>query len=88
MDSEFLPFPADVRAAMSESEITEADWETAYHNLWRVREQGIRPDYPYVEPDGYDAIIAEAAPEPPWGPCPTPSMWTASAGRGLAAAPA
>ena len=70
MDSEFLPFPADVRAAMSESEISEADWEAAYHNLWRVREKGIRPDYPYVEPDGYDAIIAEAASEPPLGTLP------------------
>ena len=74
---------------MSESEIGEADWETAYHNLWRVREQGIRPDYPYVEPDGYDAIIAEAAPEPPLGTlCRPRSMSTASAARGLAAAPA
>ena len=33
-------------------------------------EQGIRPDYPYVEPDGYDAIIAEAAPEPSLGTLP------------------
>ncbi len=67
MDSEFLPFPAAVRAAMSESEIGEADWETAYHNLWRVREQGLRPDYPYVEPDGYDAIIADGRTRAPTG---------------------
>ena len=35
-----------------------------------MREQGIRPDYPYVEPNDYDAIIAAAAPEPPLGTLP------------------
>lgn len=68
LNAEFLPFPAGVRAGLTESQIGEADWETAYHNLWAVRERGIRPDYPYVEPDDdYDAIIAEAAPQPALG---------------------
>lgn len=68
LNAEFLPFPASVRAGLSESQISEADWERAYHNLWAVRERGIRPDYPYVEPDDdYDAIIAAAAPEPALG---------------------
>jgi ADP-ribosylglycohydrolase len=62
--SEFLPFPEGVRASLDESQISEADWEVAYHNLWRVREQGQRPDYPYVEPNEYEAIIAEAESEP------------------------
>src|SRR4051794_31430278 len=64
MDTEFLPFPTNVRAELSESQISEADWKTAYHNLWRVREKGIRPDFAYVEPDDYEVIIAEATPEP------------------------
>jgi ADP-ribosylglycohydrolase len=64
LNSEFLPFPANVRAELSESRISEAEWELAYHNLWRVRERGQRPDYPYVEPDDYETIIADALPEP------------------------
>jgi hypothetical protein len=51
----------------TESPTGEAGWEAAYHELWRVRKQGIRPDYPYVEPNDYDAIIAEAASEPQLG---------------------
>lgn len=65
LTAEFLPFPDNVRATLTESQISEADWEVAYHNLWRVRQQGIRSGYPYTEPDDdYDAIIALAAPEP------------------------
>ncbi len=67
LNAEFLPFPASVRAELTESQISEADWEAAYHRLWCVRDLGIRHDYPYVEPDDYDAIIADAVPEPSLG---------------------
>ncbi|HEY5586817.1 MAG TPA: ADP-ribosylglycohydrolase family protein [Ruminiclostridium sp.] len=48
----------------NENNMTESDWEKAYHSLWKLREKGLRPDYPFVEPNGYDEII-EAAAEPP-----------------------
>jgi hypothetical protein len=68
LDAEFLPFPAEVRATLHVDEIGEAEWEQAYHKLWRVRARGLRPGWPYVEPDGLDEIFAGAAPEPPLQP--------------------
>jgi hypothetical protein len=68
LSAEFLPFPASVREQLDESTISEAEWEQAYWNLWAVRERGIRPDYPYDEPDAYDAIIAAADEVPPLEP--------------------
>ncbi len=47
----YLPFPDEVRGSIAEEDIAEADWERAYWNLWKVREQGLRPDFPFVEPD-------------------------------------
>ena len=63
--AEFLPFPAEVRGEVQKSEISEAQWEQAYWNLWKVRGNGLRPDWPYIEPDGLDDIINCAAPVPP-----------------------
>jgi ADP-ribosylglycohydrolase len=64
----YRPFPEDVRDSIAEEEIAEADWERAYWNLWEVREQGLRPDFPFVEPDEYDRIIADAGPMPALDP--------------------
>ncbi|MBZ0303646.1 MAG: ADP-ribosylglycohydrolase family protein [Anaerolineae bacterium] len=55
--------PDDLRGRAEES-LTEADWQRAYHALWQVRAQGLRPDYPFVEPDDLESIIADAAPVP------------------------
>lgn len=55
--------PDDLRG-VPEERLTEADWERAYWSLWKTREKGIRPDYPFTEPDDYDSIIADAAPVP------------------------
>ena len=44
--------------------LTEDDWENAYQALWAVRDHGIRSDFPFVEPNDYESIIADA-PEPP-----------------------
>lgn len=53
--------PETVRDARDRAALTEADWEEAYHALWAIREQGIRSDYTFVEPDDYESIIADAA---------------------------
>lgn len=52
--------PPAVREAGDASALTEADWEEAYRSLWRQRERGIRDDFPFVEPDDYKSIIADA----------------------------
>jgi ADP-ribosylglycohydrolase len=56
--------PSQVRHSDDLTALSEADWEAAYHSLWRIREQGLRPDYPFVEPDDFDAIIADAEAAP------------------------
>ncbi len=48
--------------------LTERDWERAYRRLWKVREKGLRPDFPYVEPDDFEAILAEAESAPALDP--------------------
>jgi hypothetical protein len=68
MAAEFLPFPDSVRADLEESNISEAEWEKAYWNLWRVREKGVRPDYPYQEPDAFAAIVETATDAPALDP--------------------
>ena len=56
--------PAAVREASDLSALTEADWEEAYHALWAQRDQGIRADFPFHEPDDFESIIAEAPDAP------------------------
>ena len=60
--------PAAVREASDRSALTEADWEEAYHALWAIRDQGIRADFPYDEPDDFESIIADAPDPPPLQP--------------------
>lgn len=40
-------------------------WKEAYHKLWAIREKGLRPDYPYVEPDAIEDIFADSAASTP-----------------------
>ena len=56
--------PESVRAASDPEALTESDWEEAYQRLWALRGRGLRPDFPFVEPDDYAAIIADAGPLP------------------------
>ena len=56
--------PDSVRDASDKSALTEADWEQAYSAIWAIRDKGIRPGFPFDEPDDYQSIIADA-PEPP-----------------------
>ena len=51
-----LPIPG---ADNSVGDDTEAYWRDAYERLWAVREKGIRPDYPYVEPVTFEEIKGE-----------------------------
>jgi len=59
-----LPFPADLAGESHDETADEPKWEALYHALWKTREKGLRPDFPFHEPDSYKEIIAEAAPEP------------------------
>ena len=56
--------PQTLRHAEDIATLTEADWEQAYRCLWRIRRRGIRPGFPFVEPDDYESIIADAAMPP------------------------
>ncbi len=58
-----LPLPAGLLAATDVAS-DEAHWERAYHALWQVREQGLRPDYPYREPSDLSGILAAAGDVP------------------------
>lgn len=60
--------PAAVREADDRETLTEADWEAAYKRLWSLRDQGIRGGFPFVEPDDFDAIIADADEAPRLAP--------------------
>jgi len=58
------PYLSFLDKGVKESDISEADWERAYQNLWRVREEGLRPVYPFIEPNDLEAIL-QAAGNPP-----------------------
>ena len=55
---EFLPFPNECDS-YDEGDDKEF-WKKAYYNLIKVREHGIVDGYPYIEPNDYDEIMAEA----------------------------
>ena len=54
--------PDSVRCCQpTESTLTEADWEEAYRALWALaRQAASAPDFPFVEPDDFESIIADA----------------------------
>ncbi len=64
MHSPYLPFPPEARASLREEDVTPAEWEQAYWNVWKVHEQGVRPDFPFTEPNDYPSIIADAEEAP------------------------
>ena len=55
---EFLPFPNEVDSYGEKDDPTL--WKTAYDNLIKVMDTELRADYPYFEPNDFDAIMAEA----------------------------
>ena len=59
--SPYLPLPDQARKNV---EITEKSWESAYHNLWKIRTKGLREDFSFVEPDDYQRIIDDAGAPP------------------------
>jgi hypothetical protein len=61
-------YPVRDFAAELGPERNEAEWEMAYWRLWAARDRGIRPDFPYSEPDDLETILAEADPAPELAP--------------------
>lgn len=59
-----LPLPY----ADSDGATDNIDWEQAYERLWALRDQGIRSDYPYVEPITFEGIKKEMSPIPALSP--------------------
>ncbi len=63
--AEYIPLPQHDQRRGCEDAIGETEWETAYHALWQMRGKGLRPGFPYHEPDGLAEMRAEpAAPMP------------------------
>ncbi len=60
--------PERLRTATDTTTLTEADWEEAYYCLWSMRERGIRPDFPFTEPNDFESIIADASGLPTLAP--------------------
>lgn len=61
-----LPFPDYVNSEQVTEE-SERRWRKAYERLWALRGNGIRADYRYDEPMGYENIISAAAGCPVYG---------------------
>ncbi len=60
--------PDRLRGAPDLETLSEADWEEAYGCLWAQRAAGIHSDYPFVEPDDFESIIADAGAIPALAP--------------------
>lgn len=56
----YLPLPREQLAIISEDDISEQQWKEAYANLWKIRENGMRKDYPYSEPNDFEEITKNA----------------------------
>ena len=61
-NSEFLPFPDQIDSYAENDD--PLIWKTAYENLIKVRNTPIKDNYPYVEPNDFEAIMKEATPMP------------------------
>jgi len=47
-----------------DEDFSEAGWEKAYWTLWQTRTNGLRTDFPFVEPNDYAEIILDAVEVP------------------------
>ncbi|MDD3334538.1 MAG: ADP-ribosylglycohydrolase family protein [Eubacteriales bacterium] len=59
-DERYLPIASSV--AVSDDAQTDLLWKESYEKLWKIREKGIRSDYPYQEPDALEEIWKSACP--------------------------
>ena len=57
-----LPFPGQPVTVQDQS--SERFWKDAYERLWNIRNDGLRQNYPYVEPVTFEEILTQAAPSP------------------------
>lgn len=57
-----LPFPDTAEEVLTEAE--ERRWKDWYGKLWKIREKGIRPDYPYSESETEKEILQTIAQTP------------------------
>lgn len=57
-----LPFPGQPVTVQDQS--SERFWKDAYERLWKIRNDGLRQNYPYVEPVTFEEILTQAAPSP------------------------
>ena len=51
-----------------DGENNEAYWKSEYEKLWLIRGSGIRPDFPFSEPESLEEILAQASPVPELSP--------------------
>jgi hypothetical protein len=58
------PYLSFLDETKKESELSEQDWEKGYANLWQVRQQRLRADFPFIEPNDYESIITDAVNPP------------------------
>lgn len=65
MSDIYLPLDDEKRDKRHKDDLSEAEYEKAYYKLWKVRDKGIRPDFPFVEPNDFEEIIGDAS-EPPF----------------------
>lgn len=61
-EKSFLPFPGEVDSY--DEDDNPLLWKSAYENLIKIRENPLRADYPYIEPNDYDKIMEEAGTAP------------------------
>lgn len=61
---DYFPFPEMLINAKDSVEVSGQHWEKAYYELCKVREKGIRADYPYSEPNSFEEIIKDAEAPP------------------------
>jgi hypothetical protein len=43
-----------------ESDLSEREWQKGYETLWKVREKGLRPGFPFIEPNDLESILNSA----------------------------
>lgn len=55
--SQQLPFPKDFVSGQEDRPEEEPLWKERYEQLWKVTEKGLRPDFPYREPNDLEEIF-------------------------------
>ena len=58
------PKLSEDKSTLANGETGDEAWKRAYDELWALTKHPLRPDYPYVEPNGFEEILAAAAERP------------------------